>query len=405
MRWWTSILSVLLFLVPMATAESDECRGAVSTLNRVKEEITPSLAADTELGRSRLEVMHSALENATNVCPEFAELWYYRMVVSDRLGLARDAGWEKKKLDLLQYESRFNPFTLPAAALTPPEVARARNAKVRQKWALVIGIDKFQDSHIPALQYAVKDAGDFADFLKDPEGGRFDPSHIALLDNDDATLKGIRSALGNLRKQAQPDDMVVVYMASHGSPRERDPNGVSYVVTHDSDLENLYGSSLQMIDLVQAINREIRAQRVVLILDTCFSGDALTSLDAGEGGSGARGFAAILPGDPPSDAPASKAFSGAFQNLQIGYGRAVITASRADEVSWESAELKNGYFTHYLLEVLRAGGGNESLEHVFVRVRSTVSTKVKGDRGASQTPSFQLSEGADSIVLGVPVSN
>ena len=69
-----------------------------------------------------------------------------------------------------------------------------------------------------------------------------------------------------------------------------DPNGVSYVVLHDTNLDDeatLYATSLQMIDLVQQINREIKAQRVILILDTCFSGDALTALESGAPGSGA----------------------------------------------------------------------------------------------------------------------
>ena len=82
--------------------------------------------------------------------------------------------------------------------------------------------------------------------------------------------------------------------------KRQDPNGVSYVVVHDTNLDDaatLYATSLQMIDLVQQINREIKARRVVLVLDTCFSGDALTSLQAGAGGSAARGFSASVPLD------------------------------------------------------------------------------------------------------------
>jgi uncharacterized caspase-like protein len=407
---------------PVASAQADGCRGALSALNRVKEEITPKLSADTEFGKQRLAIMQSTLERATHVCPDFAELWYYRMAVSERLGQASDAAYAKKKVVEFQYEGQFDPFKMPPAALSPEQATRARSSKVRQKWALVVGIDSFQDKRLPGLRFAVKDSTDFASFLKDPNGGRFDPAHVVHLENGDATLQGIRRGLGELRVKAQPDDLVVVYVASHGSPREIDPNGVSYIATNDTNLDDaatLYATSLQMIDLVQQINREIRAQRVVLILDTCFSGDALTSLDAGvgssgagnssagiagNGSSGARGFGAGMAKNPPKDAPASAAFSEAFQNLKIGYGRAVITASRANEESWESAQIKNGYFTHYLLDILRAGHGNDNLDHVFTQVRTTVSARVKQDQGADQNPSFELSEGADSIVIGVPES-
>jgi uncharacterized caspase-like protein len=183
-----------------------------------------------------------------------------------------------------------------------------------------------------------------------------------------------------------------------------DPNGVSYVVLHDTNLDDeatLYATSLQMIDLVQQINREVKAQRVILILDTCFSGDALTALETGAPGSGARGIS-VEPADPAeSDGAQQSSFSGAFQNLKLGFGRAVITASRANEASWESPDLQNGYFTHYLIETLRASHGNDKLADVFSRVRDVVSVQVKNDRGATQTPSYQFSEGADVIVLGV----
>ena len=394
-------------VVPAACAQSDSCKGALNALNRVKEEITPKLSASTDAGKRRLEVMESTLERSTRVCKDIGELWYYRMEVSHQLGLEKDAAYAKTKVDDLQYDGHFDPFSMPPAATPPPAAEQAASGKVRQKWALVVGIDNFQDKRIPGLHYSVKDSSDFVDFLKDPKGGRFDPTHIVHLENDKATLEGIREGLGRLRVKAQPDDLVVVYLSTHGSPREQDPNGVSYVVVNDTNLDDaatLYATSLQMIDLVQQINREIKARRVVLVLDTCFSGDALTSLQAGANGTASKGFSAVVPQDKSEAAPAAPVFSAAFQNLTIGYGRAVITASRANQLSWESAKLKNGYFTHYLLDALRASHGDESLDHLFPEVRSMVSSKVKAEVGANQDPSFEFSDGASSIVIGAAES-
>lgn len=367
--------------------------------------------------------MASALERGTRVCRDFGELWYYRMAVNHRLGLDKDADYAKTKVDELGYTAEYDPFSLPPAATQPPpsELPLPRQppsqapgpspgpvpGRVRQKWALVVGIDSFTDKRIPSLHYSVKDSSDFVDFLRDPKGGQFDPTHIIHLANDNATLEGIREGLGRLRVNAQSDDLVVVYLSSHGSPREDDPNGVSYVVVHDTNLDDaatLYATSLQMIDLVQQINREVRARRVVLVLDTCFSGDALTSLQAGAGGTLSRGFSAPVPKDKAAEATAPPAFSAAFQNLTIGYGRAVITASRASQESWESAKLRNGYFTHYLLEALRTSHGTEPLNQLFPQVRSLVSSHVKAEVGASQDPSYEFSEGADSIVIAAPQS-
>jgi uncharacterized caspase-like protein len=405
MRWVPLLLFVIALPPRSAEAQGDGCQGALDALNRVKEQITPALSANTAAGRQRLDVMKSTLENGTHLCKDFPELWFYRMAVSQRLGLDKDYKYAKDKVDEFNYSNHFDPFSVPPAATHPEALA---SASISKKWALVVGIDEFQDKRIPRLNYAVKDSKDFVDFLEDAHGGRFEPSHILHLENEGATLKGIKEEFGKLRVKAKPDDLIVLYLSSHGSPRYRDPNGVSYIITYDTDLQDsatLYASSLQMIDLVQEINREIKARHVVLILDTCYSGDALTTPNKAAEDSGSRGLPAIGTSDPPLNAPASSSFSVAFENLKIGYGRAVITASRANELSWESAELQNGYFTHYLLEVLRETHGVERLDQVFSQVRTRVSSRVKMELNVSQNPSFEFSEHADSIVLGVPEAN
>jgi uncharacterized caspase-like protein len=394
------LLSVVL-LPFRAEAQGDRCQAALNALNRVKEQITPTLSASTTAGKARLEVMRSTLENGTHLCKDFPELWFYRMVVSQRLGLDKDVSYSKEKVDELNYGNHFDPFSVPPAATPPPSLAAITNPRIGKKWALVVGIDTFQDKRAPQLQFAAKDSRDFVNFLEDPRGGRFEPSHVIHLENEGATLKGIKEGLGKLRVEAKPDDLIVLYISSHGSSRYVDPNGVSYIITHDTALDDaatLYATSLQMIDLVQEVNRELKARQVVLILDTCYSGDALTN-------PGSRGSLMVGSEDPAADAPASAAFSPAFDNLRVGYGRAVITASRADEQSWESPKLQNGYFTHYLLQVLREDHGEDTLDHVFTQVRTKVATHVKTDFNASQNPSFEFSEHADSIVLGVPEAN
>jgi hypothetical protein len=96
------------------------------------------------------------------------------------------------------------------------------------------------------------------------------------------------------------------------------------------------------------------------------------------------------------------AFSQAFNNLMVGYGRAVLTASRADEQSWESPVWKNGYFTHFLISQLRQSRGNASLDDLFHQVQGDVSSQVLRDYHVHQTPSFQFSESGAQIVIGRP---
>ena len=136
---------------------------------------------------------------------------------------------------------------------------------------------------------------------------------------------------------------------------------MSYILTNDTDTSDgasLYGTSLQMIDLVENVSRDIRATRVVLVLDTCYSGAATVSHH--------RGLKIVKE-------PAAT-FSVALRKLLTAPGRAVLASSQADEQSMESPQRQNGYFTHFLLEGLRKSSSGGTLEELFAFVRDRVST-------------------------------
>jgi uncharacterized caspase-like protein len=380
-------------------AQADGCNGAVSALNRVKEEITPDLAARNrakdQYAVDRIKTMLAAMVDAAKVCRDQPELLYYRAILAREAG-DKDRSYYDRKLKESGYQPSYDPFSVPAAASAGQDTGF-----ISQKWALVVGVNEFRNG-VGKLNFAAKDSNDFRQYLIDPNGGRFQTDHVKCLTNADATLEGVKEGLGWLRLNVKPDDLVVIYFSSHGSARGADPNGVSYIILNDTDLsrpEKLYATSLQMIELVQTLNREIRARRLVLFLDTCFSGDAIQGI-----ANGSKRVVAAWSSAPPAEAaPASAAFSAAFKNLKSGIGRAVITASRADELSWEDEEHKNGYFTHYLIAALRDGNGTNTLGQIFPKVRDAVATSVSKDhQGQRQTPTSDFSQQADSIVISVP---
>ena len=91
------------------------------------------------------------------------------------------------------------------------------NRPVLDKWALVVGISKFKDDKIN-LKYAAKDAKDFARFLITNQN--FSEDHVLLLTDEKATRANVLGALGSqwLPRLANPNDLVVLYFSSHGSP-------------------------------------------------------------------------------------------------------------------------------------------------------------------------------------------
>lgn len=373
------LLQFAVWTVAAAELSAQRCGSAMDYVVRARERLQPGLEPQ------RIEDVLQLLKRASSLCPNLGDAWYYRHLVEKELGLERRARYSLRKAEeyrAVALNHGFNPFSSPAAPALPdlddPSV-------VGGKWALVVGIGSFRDAKVPALSFTAKDASDFAALLRDPEYGRFRPENVRLLVDEQATTTGIKAALNWLARSAAAGDLVVLYLSSHGSPRASDTAGVSYVVTYDTDIANpdqLYATALPMVDIADAMRSRIRAQRAVLFLDTCFSGEAA-------GGSKALTFEGIGVSAETVD------------RLRQGRGRAIVTSSRPDQRSWESDQLRNGYFTHFLIEALRRDKGMVSVGSVYGYLREKVFKLVKEEKGASQSPVLSVSDEADRIVIGI----
>ena len=252
------------------------------------------------------------------------------------------------------------------------------NKPIKDKWALVVGISKFKDPSIN-LKYASKDASDFAEFLV--KEANFAPDHVRLLTDEKATREEIMAQLGDkwLPRVARPDDLVVIYFSSHGSPTQMDLNSVNYLVAHNTNKNSLYATGIPLQEFANTIKNRVQAQRVVLLMDACHSGAA----------TGAKGI---------------------FRNYGVdanqvaqGTGQMVICSSSANQTSWESKRYKNSVFTHYLIEGLRK---DPKLGSVFEFMKDKVQEEVQMDRhGQVQTPVLQSKwKGSDLIFTTPPTS-
>jgi len=254
------------------------------------------------------------------------------------------------------------------------------NRPIRDKWALVIGITDFQDPDIPDLQFSAKDATDFYNYLV--KEANFQPDHVRLLLNEQATQRRVLSELGSkfLARVVKPDDLVVLYFSTHGSPSQLDPRGKNYLVASDSDSDDLFATGIEMQKLLDSIQGRVLTDRVLLVMDACHSGFA---------------------------APDSKGMSrlGNFkaEDLAQGSGQLVICSSMPEERAWESARYQNGVFTRKLLEGLRKKGTATSLVDAFTFTRDQVCNEVQEDRpGAKQTPVLKGKWDGNDLVLATP---
>jgi uncharacterized caspase-like protein len=325
------------------------------------------------------------LKDATDLCPGFGDAWYYRSLFERKLSHIPKADFALKRARMLGSEAMdqgLDPFTLatnPGAALS---------SRVHDKWALVIGISKFSDKNVPRLNYPSKDAEDLASVLKDPQVGRFNPEHVHTLVDADATTRHIKEELNWLARSAQPDDLVVIFVSSHGSPRELDSREVNYIVTSDTEIkpqDALFATALGMVELTQVVRSRIVARRTAILLDTCHSGAAAGNAAAD----------AIAEGSVSQDT---------MDSIRQGVGRAIITSSQAGESSYENDDAKNGYCTYYLLQALRQNQGMDSIQEVYGYVHDQVSKSVQTKFKLRQNPVLSRSDGNADIVIGAATS-
>jgi len=258
------------------------------------------------------------------------------------------------------------PTPLPAPKLAP------------DRWAVVIGVGRYESPDIPKLRYTVPDAEAIYQVLTGPAG--FKKEHVLLLTDKTErkpTLRNIKWALGTfLSRSAKKDDTVLIYFAGHGAP-EVDSRGVErdgfskYLVPTDAEPDDLFSSALPMDD-IQTIFARIEAERVVVFLDSCYSGAA-----------GGRTFAS------------KKTRSGHLDDLFLerlarSKGRAILTASRPAEVSIELPELGHGIFTYYLVQGLKGAGdlnrdGIVTLQELYEYIEQEVTKKSRAV-GGNQHP-------------------
>lgn len=270
-----------------------------------------------------------------------------------------------------------------ASSSTPTTDKNGVNRPIRDKWAMVVGITDFDDPDIPDLQFSAKDATDFYNYLV--KEANFQPDHVRLILNEQATQRRVLSELGSkfLARVVKPDDLVVLFFSTHGSPSQLDPRGKNYLVACDSDSDDLFATGIEMQKLLDSIQGRVLTDRVLLVMDACHSGFAAPD-------SGSKGIARL--GNFKAD------------ELAQGSGQVVICSSMPEERAWESTRYSNGVFTNRLLQGLRANGSSTTLIEAFRKTQTEVGIEVREDRpGAKQTPVLKGKwNGNDLILASVP---
>ena len=242
-----------------------------------------------------------------------------------------------------------------------------------RRYALVVGVSryKFHEGGLNDLEYAHADSRSIADFLK--TRGGFRDADISYLENENATVENVRAAVDLFLDRARENDLVFLFVASHGTQDPFDPKNL-YLVLHDSKVTNMSRTALNMSELQTLFTTRLRAKRMVILIDACHSG----GVDAAPA-SGARQL----------ERNENNTFNVYAEKLFSGEGRALLTSSDVNEISQEGKKWGGGHgvFTWAILEGLN-GVADINRDRVVTtgELFDFVSDKVRQQTNGRQSP-------------------
>ncbi len=224
-----------------------------------------------------------------------------------------------------------------------------------KNFALVIGIDDYP-TPLPKLKTAVNDAQSFANLLTTKYGFQ-----VTTLLNQDATRDKILDAMTHFRKSLAENDSFLIYYAGHGSYDRTTDKG--YWLPIDADPDPLITSrDISADDLVTQV-RGLAARHVIVISDSCFSGDL--SRAAGD----------ISPSD------GNQAY---IHRMERAPSRTLM-ASGSDEPVSDSGSEGHSVFAALLLQVLQSRSGQSFTgDDLFASIRKSVLAR------SGQSPQYSL---------------
>lgn len=285
----------------------------------------------------------------------------------------RYPGTEKIKLGILAALRKSKSVTITSDPVVP------------ERYALVVGVGTYAMNGIPPISNAGDDAKAIVNFLG-TKG--FKRENLTFLLEDQATKQNVAKAMHSLEGRVRPSDSVVLYFSTHGAP----PNelGNMSIVLYDTAIDKKRkwvdpNTTLQDDELKRFIET-VSPARVVAILDVCYSGAAFAKIPG------------VLASTSKDLFVEESNFATGISQKSLSYlaggkqdqEKILISASGAEERSWNSPILKHGYFTYYLIDELnRTGDLQGAYLSAKPRVQSEVQRIVRSEQNdptINQTP-------------------
>ncbi len=259
--------------------------------------------------------------------------------------------------------------------------------------ALLIGVGTYKNSPRLNVPIAAEDAGAVAAVLEDANYCGYPKGQINLLRNELATKQGLLDALDQLAQTIEPTDTAFLFYCGHG---HYGTDGNYYLISHDAEIDKkarkvVAGTGVSELEFLDKL-RQIKAERLLLVVNACHSGEISPSLDIGE---------------EPS--PESEMLPSQLRTalLGTGRGRIIITAcGEEDQKSW-IGKGQLSIFTQALVDGLQGKGeiinrnGFISAFDLYTHIYETVSEKVEKLLGLRQEPELTVTKGVGPFAVSL----
>ena len=225
-------------------------------------------------------------------------------------------------------------------------------------YALAIGVSKYEDKNL-TLQFAAKDASDFAESLLKQKGGLYRDVVVKVLTDGRATKDEIIDGFDWISKETTSKDIAIVFLAGHGV---NEKGGVYYFLPVNANIDRLRRTAVPFTEMKNTVTS--LAGKTILFIDTCHAGNVM----------GARGA--------PTD------IMGLVNELASAENGAVVFASSTGkQYSFEDPNWGNGAFTKAVIEGMNGkadytGKGKITINMLDLYVSERVKELTKG----KQTP-------------------
>jgi WD40 repeat protein len=253
--------------------------------------------------------------------------------------------------------------TLQSRGAEVLSLAQGQAIEIPHLYLVSVGVSKYKGERLN-LNFAGKDARDFSGAVAGAARALFNTDgqeHVTVytLNNESNSQppfkQDIKQVFETVKAKATPNDIVVVFLAGHGVQ----PNDSKqfYFLTADASAFDISGVEKEVAVSTAELDewlRCIKAQKQLLILDACNSGQVLANV---------QNLIAIraMPDEQRR----------ALERLKDRTGMFILTASAGSQAAYETSMYGQGLLTYSLLFGMKSGNG---LKNNYVDVSNWFNT-------------------------------